>query len=54
LWPQSICACSPGAVSNRTNARIFSQLMIRLDLAIAKAFVDDIFTVEVNVPPKNK
>jgi len=26
--------------------------MIRLDLAIAKAVVDDIFTDEVNVPPK--
>jgi hypothetical protein len=29
-------------------------LMIRLDLAIARAFVDDIFTDEVNVPPRKK
>ena len=32
----------------------FSQLLLRLDLAIARAFVDDIFTDEVNVPPKKK
>jgi hypothetical protein len=30
------------------------QSMIRLDLATARAFVDDIFTDEVNVPPRKK
>jgi hypothetical protein len=29
-------------------------LMIRLDLAVARAFVDDIFTDEVNVPARKK
>jgi hypothetical protein len=38
----------------RRDGETFSQLMIRLDLAIARAFVDDIFTDEVNVPPRKK
>ncbi len=38
----------------RRDQETFSQLMIRLDLAIAKAVVDDIFTDEVNAPPKRK
>jgi hypothetical protein len=38
----------------RRDQETFSQLMIRLDLAIAKAVVDDIFTNEVNVPPIKK
>lgn len=38
----------------RRDQETCSQLMIRLDLAIAKAFTDDIFTDEVNVPPQKK
>jgi len=38
----------------RRDQETFSQLMIRLDLAIAKAVVDDIFTDEVNGPPQEK
>jgi hypothetical protein len=38
----------------RRDGETLSQLMIRLDLAIARAFVDDIFTDEVNVPPRKK
>jgi len=38
----------------RRDGETFSQLMIGLDLAIARAFVDDIFTDEVNVPPRKK
>jgi hypothetical protein len=38
----------------RRDGETFSKLMIRLDLAIARAFVDDIFTDEVNVPPRKK
>ena len=43
-WQHSI------ALGVRRDQETFSQLMIRLDLAIAKAVVDDIFTDEVNVP----
>src|ERR1700738_1595960 len=42
------------AMLARRDGETFSQLMIRLDLAIARAFVDDIFTDEVNVPPRKK
>ena len=38
----------------RRDGETFSQLLLRLDLAIARAFVDDIFTDEVNVPPRKK
>ena len=38
----------------RRDGETFSQLLLRLDLAIARAFVDDIFTDEVNVPPGKK
>jgi len=38
----------------RRDGETLSQLLIRLDLAIARAFVDDIFTDEVNVPPRKK
>jgi hypothetical protein len=38
----------------RRDQETFSQLMIRLDLDLAKAVVDDIFTDEVNVPPIKK
>jgi hypothetical protein len=38
----------------RRDGETFSQLLLRLDLAIARAFVDDIFTDEVNVPPREK
>ena len=38
----------------RRDRETFSQLLLRLDLAIARAFVDDIFTDEVNVPPRKK
>jgi hypothetical protein len=36
----------------RRDGETFSQFMIRLDLAIARAFVDDIFTDEVNALPE--
>ena len=38
----------------RRDGETFSQLIIRLDLDLARAFVDDIFTDEVNVPPRKK
>jgi hypothetical protein len=38
----------------RREGESLHELLIRLDLAIAKAFVDDIFTDEVNPPPRNK
>jgi hypothetical protein len=38
----------------RRDGETFSQLLRRLDLAIARALVDDIFTDEVNVPPRKK
>ena len=38
----------------RRDGETFSQLLLRLDLAIARAFVDDIFTDEVNLPPRKK
>jgi hypothetical protein len=38
----------------RRDGETLHQLLIRLDLAIARAFVDDIFTDEVNVPPRKK
>jgi hypothetical protein len=47
-WQHSI------ALGVRRDQETFSQLMIRLDLDLAKAVVDDIFTDEVNVPPIKK
>ncbi len=38
----------------RRDGETLHQLLLRLDLAIARAFVDDIFTDEVNVPPRKK
>jgi hypothetical protein len=38
----------------RRDGETLYQLLLRLDLAIARAFVDDIFTDEVNVPPRKK
>ena len=38
----------------RRDGETLHQLLFRLDLAIARAFVDDIFTDEVNVPPRKK
>ncbi len=38
----------------RRDGETLHQLLIRLDLATARAFVDDIFTDEVNVPPRKK
>ena len=38
----------------RRDGETLRELLIRLDLAIARAFVDDVFTDEVNVPPRKK
>ena len=38
----------------RRDGETLHQLLLRLDLAIARAFVDDIFTDEVNVPTRKK
>jgi hypothetical protein len=38
----------------RRDGEILHELFIRLDLAVARAFVDDIFTDEVNVPTRKK
>jgi hypothetical protein len=38
----------------RRDGETLHQLLIRLDLAVAKAFVDEIFTDEVNVPTRKK
>jgi hypothetical protein len=38
----------------RHEGETLKQLLIRLDLAIARAFVDDIFTDEVNPLPKKR
>ena len=38
----------------RRDGETLHQLLLRLDLAVARAFVDDIFTDEVNVPTRKK
>jgi hypothetical protein len=38
----------------RRDRETLHQLLFRLDLAVARAFVDDIFTDEVNVPTRKK
>ena len=38
----------------RRDGETLHQLLRRLDLAVARAFVDDIFTDEVNVPTRKK
>jgi hypothetical protein len=37
----------------RQKGETLAQLLTRLDLAIAKAFTEDIFTDEINPPPTN-
>ena len=37
----------------RRKGETLAQLLTRLDLAIAKAFTEDIFTDEINPPPTN-
>jgi hypothetical protein len=37
----------------RRKGETLAQLLIRLDLAIAKAYTEDIFTDEINPPPTN-
>ena len=39
------------AMLRRRDGETLAQLLIRLDLAIAKALTDDIFTDEINHPP---
>jgi len=38
----------------RRDGETLHQLLIRLDFAVARAFVDDISTDEVNVPTRKK
>ena len=38
----------------RRDGETLHQLLLRLDLAVARAFVDDIFTDEVNLPARKK
>lgn len=38
----------------RRDGETLTQLLERLDLAVAKAFLDDIFTDEVNTPAKKR
>jgi hypothetical protein len=38
----------------RRDGETLHLLLLRLDLAVARAFVDDIFTDEVNVPTRKK
>jgi hypothetical protein len=46
----SICL----AMLVRRDGETLHQLLLRLDLAVARAFVDDIFTDEVNLPARKK
>jgi hypothetical protein len=49
-----------GRVSNflamlvRRDSETLAQLLTRLDLAVGLAFAEDIFTDEVNAPPRKK
>jgi hypothetical protein len=42
-----------GLFGHRRKGETLAQLLTRLDLAIAKAFTEDVFTNEINPPPTN-